>query len=142
MKVKDFPEYVNYKCMKKRCNYPSTDGYANYGGRGITVCDEWQKDFRSFFNHIGSKPSPKHTIDRINNDKGYEPGNVRWATPKEQGRNRRHNVEPKKTKQLSKQPELISKIISDYKTGAYSQADLAKKYGFSPKTIYRHLNKA
>ena len=59
------------------------------GGRGITVCDEWIASFESFYNHIGKAISAGHSVDRINNDLGYQPGNVRWATPSEQNRNRR-----------------------------------------------------
>lgn len=78
--------------MLRRCYTPSTPRYADYGGRGITVCDEWRKDFKAFFDHIGPRPSARHSLDRIRNAEGYKPGNVRWATDEEQNNNRRSNV--------------------------------------------------
>lgn len=83
------PEYRAWTAMRERCNYPKAVGYKNYGGRGITVCAEWQEDFQAFFDHIGPRPSPKHSVDRVDNEGHYEPGNVRWATRAEQARNTR-----------------------------------------------------
>lgn len=74
--------------MKVRCYNKNYEGFANYGGRGIKVCDEWLNDFAAFFKYVGNKPSPRHTLDRIDNDGNYEPGNVRWATKSEQQMNR------------------------------------------------------
>lgn len=79
-----------YSCwvsMKARCSNPNVPGYHRYGGRGITVCPQWLT-FQGFLADMGERPSPEHTLDRINNDGNYEPGNVRWATRKEQSRNR------------------------------------------------------
>ena len=82
------PEYNAWILMKARCHNKNHPRYKEWGGRGIKVCDEWRSTFLSFYNHIGPRPSPNHSIDRINGDKGYEPGNIRWATAKEQSNNR------------------------------------------------------
>jgi hypothetical protein len=74
-----------------RCTNANAPGWKNYGGRGITVCKEWRHDFAAFLAHVGPRPSPQHSIDRIDNSQGYTPGNVRWATRTEQNRNRRNN---------------------------------------------------
>jgi hypothetical protein len=85
------PEHRTWTSMVYRCHNPRAAGYHNYGGRGIRVCDEWRESFDEFLKHIGPRPSAKYSIDRINNDGNYEPGNVRWATRTEQSRNRRTN---------------------------------------------------
>lgn len=75
--------------MIKRCQNPNHHAYARYGGRGIQVCAEWRKDFAAFLRDVGHRPSPDLSLDRINNDGNYEPGNVRWATRQQQANNRR-----------------------------------------------------
>ena len=85
------PEYAIWRGIKKRCHNPLAADFSRYGGRGVTVCQEWQSSFAAFFAHVGSRPSPSHQIDRIDNERGYEPGNVRWATPSENQRNTRAN---------------------------------------------------
>lgn len=84
------PEWYSWVNMQDRCFRKKLRAYARYGGRGITVSKEWlgRGGFQRFLNHIGLRPSPTHSIDRIDNDGNYEPGNVRWATKKEQSRNR------------------------------------------------------
>lgn len=73
-----------YKCwahIRDRCNNVNNKAYKYYGGRGISVCDEWNKSFEEFYKHIGDPPSKKHQIDRIDNNGNYEAGNVRWVLP-------------------------------------------------------------
>ena len=83
------PEYRAWIEMKTRCYNPKATGFQYWGGRGITICDEWRFNFMSFFTYVGVKPTPKHSIDRIDVNGNYEPGNVRWATSMEQNNNQR-----------------------------------------------------
>lgn len=88
------PEYRVCGEMVQRCHNSNNAGFANYGGRGIEVCDEWRTSFKSFFDFIGPRPTPKHSIDRYpDNDGNYEPGNVRWATAKEQAANKHRKTQ-------------------------------------------------
>lgn len=104
--------------MISRCYIEGASGFHNYGGRGITVCDTWRKDFWSFANDMGDKPSPDHSIDRIDSNGNYEPSNCRWASRAEQARNKR-----------------AARIVN-IEGKDYHVADLQDKYGVDMKTIY------
>jgi len=82
-------EYNSWIGMKGRCNNPNHPRWNDYGGRGITVCSKWDEDFSAFLSDMGRRPSAHHTLDRIDNNKGYEPANCRWATKQEQSSNTR-----------------------------------------------------
>lgn len=79
------PEYSTWQNMRRRCGDPTDKRYIRYGGRGISVCKRWDV-FENFIKDMGLKPSPKHSIHRVNNDGNYTPSNCVWATPKEQSR--------------------------------------------------------
>lgn len=114
------PEYVTWTDMKQRCENPRNKEYANYGGRGITACPEWRKDFHRFLADMGPRPGPKYTLERKDINGPYCLSNCRWASNNEQQNNKRTNV--------------ISYLCGpDGPT--YSAAELGRSMGMSP----RHL---
>lgn len=115
------PIYHVWSNMKRRCTDPNMIQYKDYGGRGVTVCDRWLNSFEDFLTDVGEPPTPKHTIDRIDNSKGYEPGNVKWSTREEQNRNKRSNK--------NYTVDGVTKTIGEW----------AKHYGVKSSTLYRRL---
>jgi hypothetical protein len=94
VKYSRHPLYNLWQAIKNRCHNPNDKSFQRYGGRGITLCKKWHnsKQFiKDVEKEIGLKPTSKHQIDRINNNEGYEPGNIRWVTPKQNSRNTRKN---------------------------------------------------
>jgi hypothetical protein len=93
---KDTKEYRVWDNMIQRCYNPNNRDYKNYGGRGITVCDRWLYSYENFLEDMGRAPGKEYSIDRIDNDGNYEPGNCRWATASQQASNRRSKAEMEK----------------------------------------------
>ena len=110
--------------MKYRCLTKSSHKYARYGGRGITVHPPWVESFELFYDYIGDPPSAKHSLDRIDNNGNYEPGNVRWATPHQQRVNQEGGTRD---------------IIYEGKT--YSLTDAAAKFGMTKHTLFKRLER-
>ena len=113
--------YTIWGSMMNRCFNPSNHAYHNYGGRGITVCDRW-KDFENFLLDMG-QPKDDQSIDRINNDGNYEPGNCRWSDNFEQMRN-------------TSRTKLTDEIASQIKSGKISMREVCEITGCSPSTYY------
>lgn len=86
---KKTPEYRAWYSMKTRCYNSNIKRYADYGGRGIRVCERWLSSYENFLEDMGRKPSSQHSLDRIDNNLNYEPSNCRWATHSEQNNNKR-----------------------------------------------------
>lgn len=117
-------ERATWRAMLHRCSDLESK---RYGGRGITVCERWKDSFESFLADMGKRPSPAHSIDRIDNDGNYEPGNCRWATRKEQARN-------STTTKLS---EADCTAITQRKLRGDHVEDIASEFGVSANYVYR-----
>jgi len=116
------PLYKTYKAMLHRCNNEKDPQYYNYGGRGITVCDRWLESFENFLEDMGERPEGT-TLDRINNNQGYQKDNCRWATQTEQCRNTRKN-------------HLLT-----YKGETLSLEEWGEKYSIKPNTILTRIRR-
>jgi hypothetical protein len=112
------PEHATWRHMRERCVNSRAKEYPDYGGRGIKVCERWG-DFALFLSDMGPRPSPEHSIDRIDVNGNYEPSNCRWATDLEQARNRRNNIVVKvgdKSVCLKEAVQLLGGSILTYKS--------------------------
>lgn len=107
MLVKKHPLYYTWWGMKKRCSSKTNVNYKHYGAKGIKVCDEWL-DFWTFIKDMGPRPSPKHSLDRLDSKKGYSKENCRWATQQQQVENRRISYECLKGHKWTKKTVMIT----------------------------------
>jgi hypothetical protein len=115
------PEYKIWNGMLQRCHNPKSAGYENYGGRGIHVCEEWQRSFVAFFSHVGKRPTVAHSLNRIDNNIGYKPGNVGWALASQQMRNTTRNR------------------LVHFDGGLITVTEAAERLGWSPHTLHTRL---
>ncbi len=119
------PLYPTWKKMRLRCRSQVNAAYANYGGRGIKICKRWD-DFLIFAKDMGMKPSPTHTLDRINNDGNYSPKNCRWATKTQQANNRRT-------------PRRIPKVFFDFNGKSLPLFKWAKLLGVNRSRLSQRI---
>lgn len=115
--------YKVWQGIVSRCTVPSDGRFPQYGAAGIGICDRWRENFATFLADVGERPSRRHSLDRIDNTKGYEPGNVRWATRAEQARNRKSNR------------------FVEFRGERLCITDLAQRFGLSSATLAGRLNR-
>lgn len=89
---KQTSEYMCWRNMRRRCYDITRQDYTHYGGRGISVCEQWKISYENFLRDMGRKPDPDYSLDRIDVNGNYEPGNCRWATPSQQAANKRKGI--------------------------------------------------
>ena len=114
------PGYSSWAAMKQRCNNPNNCHYADYGGRGISYCRNWE-EFRQFISDMGSPPAPNFTLERLDVEGDYCPENCEWASPRTQARNRRSN-----------------RYVT-YRGEQYTLAELAQLHNLRPSTLSARL---
>lgn len=115
-------EYRTWQTMRQRCENPKNSAYEEYGAAGVTVCERW-KSYEAFREDMGPAPTPRHTIDRIDGTRGYEPGNCRWATYAEQNRNLKSNV--------FVEIDGVRMVLQDW----------CRTFGINDKTAYSRIRK-
>lgn len=133
------PEHHAWIAMKMRCHNPNDKDFEAYGGRGISVCKEWQQSFTAFMSCVGKRPGRNYSIDRIDVNGDYEPLNVRWATKSQQTSNQRRYLEDAYSKkQIIHNPNtgkyVVRLFINNQKfvigsTLVYSEAEIMLKAG-------------
>jgi hypothetical protein len=132
--------YYRWSGMLDRCRNPKSKGWKDYGARGIAVCEHWL-DFRNFAADVGEPPPGQngrrsaYSLDRIDNDKGYEPDNVGWATRKEQANNRRQRNRPIRI--LTERDLSIHKM---YATGSFTQRELAEAFKLPQSCVSKAIS--
>lgn len=144
-------EYNCWRNMIARCSDPDHSLFSYYGGRGIVVCDRWLSSFPAFLLDVGPKPSAELSLDRINNNGNYEPGNCRWATRSQQIQNRRAaRLHPKEKIEKKSKPRgrefalddnARAEVVRLYETGL-GPTEIARKFDVSRGTVVNYVRAA
>lgn len=121
-------EHASWISAKRRCHSRTDPSFHYYGEKGIQMSEEWRNDFAQFVFDMGPKPSSKHTLDRIDNNKGYYQSNCKWSTRKEQNRNKKNTIQVT----IDGITKPLGKWCEEYNI-PYGKASLRLKYGWSPK---------
>lgn len=134
------PEYRVWKAMKTRCTNPNAINFKDYGGRGVTISPLWMDNFPAFLMAVGMRPSEKHRLERQDNNRGYEPGNVIWATQEAQNFNkRRHRLV--KLGKMDLPLALAAKVVGLTK-GALKQRlkrGMSEEEALNPQNLHHRL---
>ncbi len=125
------PEYSIWRSMRQRCSNKNHKSYQNYGGRGITVCEKWKNSFMAFYQDMGARPTDKHTIERVDNNKGYSPENVIWTS---------NCINCQNQRSTKLDAEKVRRIRDLYKRKLYTRKELASEFGVSKSTINRVIS--
>jgi hypothetical protein len=131
--------YNSWVNMKGRCLNPQNKEFSRYGGNGITVCERWLK-FENFYADIGARPNPKHSLDRIDNSRGYSPDNCRWASATQQGRNRAnvHSLVLNGEKVFA--IELVEQAVAAFKVDGEPLAKILERHGLAPSLHRKRMD--
>lgn len=130
--LKHSPEYNIWLHIKQRCTNPKSKSYSYYGGRGIKICEKWINSFQEFYNDMGPRPDSTHSIERINNNLGYNKLNCRWATKTEQARNTRATF----YLTFQGQKKCVSEWADIFKMPAWLITQRIKRYGWSVEDAF------
>lgn len=132
--MSDTDEFRIWKGIIKRCTNPKDVNYEHYGGRGISICDRWKNSFENFYADMGPRPSPKHSVDRLENNGDYEPSNCRWATDEEQANNKNNNV----TYEYDGQRYTVAQLARLCEISHPAMVSRLKKYDGDVEKAVRH----